>query len=397
MLISIEEAAALAAENAVLLPEQWAGLQEAVGHVLTRDVRAPADQPPFDRSPLDGYAVRGADTEQASRETPAVLRVVDKLYAGQVPRTGLRPGEAVRLMTGCMIPQGADSVVRQEDTDCGAETVRVFKPVRSGGNYCRRGEEYRAGSKLLPAGLKLDAAAIAVAAGAGMTELPVRRRARAAVISTGDELCRPGEPLTAGKIYDSNAAYLLARLRQFGVETVGDFSAGDDCSALVPVLRRCGEADLILTTGGVSVGDRDLLEAAVRAFGAEVIFHGIAVKPGMPTLLARRGAAVILGLSGNPFAAAVPFELLVRPLLAKMTRDAALLPRYGWVTAANDFAKASPSRRFLRAFSDGWTVSMPTGQSNGQMRSMVGCNCLVDVPAGAGEIKRGDRVSVIWL
>lgn len=304
MSIPIEDAVALALGCAPVLEEE-VPLTEALDRILSRQVCSAMAQPPFDRSPLDGYAVRSADIAQAARQCPATLQVIEKLYAGQA--------------------------------------------------------------------------------------------ARAAVITTGDEICQPGHPLAAGKIYDSNSAYLTARLRQLGVLITKTCAVDDTLGDIVSALESCGDCDLILTTGGVSVGQKDLLEAAVCAFGAEVVFHGIAIKPGMPTLLAKRGKTLILGLSGNPFSAAVPFELLLRPVLAKMTRDPDLVPRERWGTAANRFPKPSPVRRFLRARCDGGTVSMPTAQSNGQMRSMIGCNCLVDIPAGSGVIRPGDRVRLHLL
>lgn len=396
MPITIERAMTLALERAVPLPEESAPLGQALGRVLLRDVRAPMDQPPFDRSPLDGYAVWARDTAAASPDAPAVLQVVETLFAGQVPQRAVGSGQAVRLMTGAMLPEGADGVIRQEDTDLGTDRVRIFKGVRPGANCCRRGEEYRAGARLLAEGTKLDAAALAVAAGAGVTELPVRRRARAAVISTGDELRRPGEPLPPGKIYDSNTAYLEARLEQLGAEVRAVLFAGDDLAEIAGALRRCAGCDVILTTGGVSVGQKDLVEAALKTLGAEVVFHGVAMKPGMPTLLAAWNGALILGLSGNPFSAAVPFELLLRPMLAKLTGDPSLEMRRARGVAANDFGKPSPTRRFLRARVCGQSVSMPAAQSNGQMRSMVGCNCLIDVPGGSGAVRKGDTVE-LWL
>ena len=397
MSIPIEDAVALALGCAPVLEEEEVPLAEALDRILSRQVCSAMAQPPFDRSPLDGYAVRSVDIAQAARQCPATLQVIEKLYAGQAAQAAVGPRQAVRLMTGAMIPQGADCVIRQEDTDLGETVVQIYAPVPSGGNFCRAGEEYAAGDVLLCPEQKVDAAAAAVAAGAGMTHLPVCRRARAAVITTGDEICQPGCPLAAGKIYDSNSAYLTARLRQLGVLITKTCAVDDTLGDIVSALESCGDCDLILTTGGVSVGQKDLLEAAVCAFGAEVVFHGIAIKPGMPTLLAKRGKTLILGLSGNPFSAAVPFELLLRPVLAKMTRDPDLVPRERWGTAANRFPKPSPVRRFLRARCDGGTVSMPTAQSNGQMRSMIGCNCLVDIPAGSGVIRPGDRVRLHLL
>ena len=383
---------------APVLNEEYVPLAESVGRRLTSDIRSAFPQPPFDRSPLDGYAVVAADVASATPDTPVKLQVVDKLWAGMPARVGVKRGQAVRLMTGCMIPSGADAVIRQEDTDLGVEIVQIFRPVASGKNICYRGEEYGTDALLLRRENRVDAASVAVAAGAGFTQLRVRRRARAVILTTGDEVRQPGTVLPAGKIYDSNTAYLSARLHQLGVETVAALTQEDDLTALSAALRRyAGEVDLILTTGGVSVGEKDLLEQAVKAAGAEVIFHGIDIKPGMPTLFAVLGNARLLGLSGNPFSAVVPFELLLRPMLAEMTGDPEPLLRADTAIAAQGFDKASPSRRFLRAFCKQGRVYPPAAQSNGQMRSMIGCNCLIDVPAGSGAIRPGDPVRILWL
>jgi len=398
MAISIEQAIDLVLQHTPLLGGEEVPLLDALGRILTQDVRSAIVQPPFNRSPLDGYAVRAIDIAEAAPENPAVLEVVEKLYAGNVSRVPVLPGQAVRLMTGSMIPTGADCIIRQEDTDEGETTVRIFKKERSGGNYCRKGEEYGLGDILIAAGRKVDAAAVAVAAGAGITALTVRRRMRAAVISTGDEVRQPGTPLPPGKIYDSNTSYLIARLHQLGAEIVAVDTVGDDLKQMAAVLERCGSgADLVLTTGGVSVGQKDLAEAAMLAFGAQVIFHGIAVKPGMPTLFAEKNGLLLLGLSGNPFSAAVPFELLLRPMLAKMTQDASAAPRRASARTANNFSKSSGTRRFLRAYSENGLVFMPREQSNGQMRSMIGCNCLIDVPEGSGAVTEGMQVEIVWL
>lgn len=398
MSITLEVALNLVVRYAPVLNEEYVPLAESVGRRLTSDIRSAFPQPPFDRSPLDGYAVVAADVASATPDTPVKLQVVDKLWAGMPARVGVKRGQAVRLMTGCMIPSGADAVIRQEDTDLGVEIVQIFRPVASGKNICYRGEEYGTDALLLRRENRVDAASVAVAAGAGFTQLRVRRRARAVILTTGDEVRQPGTVLPAGKIYDSNTAYLSARLHQLGVETVAALTQEDDLTALSAALRRyAGEVDLILTTGGVSVGEKDLLEQAVKAAGAEVIFHGIDIKPGMPTLFAVLGNARLLGLSGNPFSAVVPFELLLRPMLAEMTGDPEPLLRADTAIAAQGFDKASPSRRFLRAFCKQGRVYPPAAQSNGQMRSMIGCNCLIDVPAGSGAIRPGDPVRILWL
>lgn len=396
MPICVERAVELSRAAAAVLEEEQVPLPQALGRTLRRPVFAPFPQPPFDRSPLDGYALRAADIVSASEEMPALLRVAEKVCAGQVPSRPLAPGQAVRVMTGAMLPPGADCVIRQEDTDLGEERVRIFHAAAAGENRCLAGEEYAAGALLLDRGTRMDAAALAVAAGAGMERLWVCRRARTAVIATGDELCAPGCPLPPGKVYDANTAYLEARLGQLGMPPDVSIRSGDTLEGIVRALEACAGSDLIVTTGGVSVGERDLMEPALTAWGAEVVFHGVAMKPGMPTLLARRGGTVVLALSGNPFAAAVAFELFARPVLGRMTEAPGLEMERTTALAAADFQKPGGAvRRYLRGRLERGTVTVPGAQRNGQMRSMVGCNCLVELPGGA--MRRGDRVDILIL
>lgn len=398
MSISVEEAIRKIREHTQPLGEEEVSLEDSLNRVLSRDLIAAIMQPPFDRSPLDGYAVRGEDIANADREHPVSLRVVDKLYAGSCSMKGIGPGEAVRLMTGAMIPEGADCVIRQEDTDEGEALVRIFSPVKAGQNICRRGEEYMIGECLLPKDSLMDAASLAVAAGTGSAGLWVKKQLTAAVISTGDEVGKPGEPLAPGKIYDTNSCYIAARLHQLGVRISAREWARDDCASIRRAIERCAEkADLVITTGGVSVGQKDLVERAVTEFGADLVFHGIHMKPGMPTLFAVKEKKMILGLSGNPFSAAVPFELFLREILAAALNCPGLGLRKARGRAGNDFKKKSPTRRFLRAYCENGTVLMPGQQANGQMRSMIGCNCLVDVAAGTEQIRAGDPVDIFWI
>lgn len=398
MRISVEEALKLLRQYTPALEEEEIFVEEALNRVLSRDLVSSMMQPPFDRSPLDGYALCSADLKGATPENPVILPVVDKLYAGSYSLRKISPGQAVRIMTGSMIPAGADCVIRQEDTDFGEEQVQIFHPVKSGQNVCFRGEEYGLGELLLSRGDYVDASAAAVAAGAGAVNLWVYRRLRAAVISTGDEICRAGEPLLPGKIYDTNSCYIALRLKQLGVDVTFREYVGDDHRAIVSALNHCCEkSDLIITTGGVSVGQKDLVEAGVREFGGEMIFHGIDMKPGMPTLFAMKGEKMILGLSGNPFSAAVPFELFLREILAKACGCPALGLRRGYARVEHTFYKKSSTRRFLRAFCENGIVHMPEEQSNGQMRSMIGCNCLVDVAAGTERLEAGELVKIFWI
>lgn len=395
MPIPVEEAAALARAAAQTLEEETVPLRLALGRTLTRPVRAVLPQPPFDRSPLDGYALRAADIAGAGPDTPRVLEVTGRVCAGEVPAGPLAPGCAVRVMTGAMVPPGTECVVRQEDTDQGEKRVRIFRSHRAGENLCLRGEEYGPGTELLAAGTRLDPAALAVAAGAGAAEVTVRRRARTAILATGDEVCLPGRPLPPGKVYDANTAYLAARLETLGASVERTEWVPDDPTEIAMALDGCDGCDWILTTGGVSVGQKDFLEAALGAWGAEVVFHGVAMKPGMPTLLARRGRTVVLALSGNPFAAAAAFELLGRPILGRLSGEAGVEMARAQAVAQCDFVRPGTTRRYLRGFAADGAVTVPGAQANGQMRSMVGCNCLVELPGGT--MHRGDTVDIRML
>ena len=251
--IELEQAAALITGALAPLGTQTLPVPDALGYTLDADVTAPLDQPPFDRSPLDGYALRAADIASASRERPVRLRVVETVYAGGVPLLPLTAGAAARIMTGAMLPAGCDCVLRQEDTDQGDPVVSIYKPLRPYENYVNRGEDYRSGTVLLPAGIRLDAAAVGLLSSAGVCQVPVRRRPRVFVLSTGDEVVYPHvHPLPPGKIYGSNLNLLLARLSELGIPEAGGEHAGDDPQAVAETMERLlGCCDALITTGGV--------------------------------------------------------------------------------------------------------------------------------------------------
>ena len=391
MRISLEQALDILKDYITPGKTERKSLEECLGLVLAEDVMAQLDMPPFSRSAQDGYAFRSKDSESASK-------VTGKIYAGDFPKKEVNPGEAIRIMTGAMIPAGADCVLRQEDTDEGEEIVQIYKETEAGCSICFKGEEYKKGHILLRAGTKIDAAALAVASGNGIMELPVYARVKAAVVSSGSEVVEPGTPLTPGKIYNTNTIYMKARLKQLGANVVMTRTVGDELGIMREALNEAAsQSELVVTTGGVSVGQKDLTEEALLSIGAKILFHGIAVKPGMPTLAAEKNGVLFLGLSGNPFSAAIPFEMFVREILAVKMGDPDLKLRKETLTAVTGFSEDSRKRRFLRGKADGKEVWLPDQQANGQMRSMVGCNCLIDIPAGSGPVKAGDRVEVFWL
>ena len=398
MRISLEQALNILMDHVTHGKTERKTLEDCLGLVLSEDVYALLDMPPFSRSAQDGYALCSKDSIGATGENPVKLKVTGKIYAGDHLDVQVRPGEAVRIMTGAMVPVGADCVLRQEDTDEGEDVVQIYKEVEPSCSICFKGEEYKKGHTLLHAGTKIDAAALAVASGNGIMELPVYRRVKAAVVSSGSEVVEPGTPLTPGKIYNTNTVYMKARLHQLGAQVMMSRTVGDEMEIMEEALKEAAnQAELVITTGGVSVGQKDLTEEALLSIGAEILFHGIAIKPGMPTLAAEKDGVLFIGLSGNPFSAAIPFEMFVREILSLKMGDPDLKLRREALTAVTGFSKNSRRRRFLRGKAEGKEVWLPDQQANGQMRSMVGCNCLIEIPAGSGPVKAGDKVEVLWL
>lgn len=374
-------------------------LWEAAGRVLAEDIIAVRNQPPFDRSPLDGYAVRSEDLKGASKEHPVKLKVIDEVDAGHVTESQVGPGMAVRIMTGAPIPKGADCVVGQEDTDYGEEQVKVYEEIAYHKNYCFEGEDYGEGDLLLKKGIQIGAVESGVLASLGLQEISVFRRPKVTVITTGDEIVLPGEELLPGKIYDSNLYTLVTRLKSFGVEIRDSGRSEDDAEEVAKRIQKAFEdSDLVITTGGVSVGKKDIMHDVLKIMGAKRLFWKIAMKPGMPTLCALYQGKLLICLSGNPFGATVNLELLVRPILAKMTGRCELKIRKKKAICQSEFSKKSFVTRYVRAYYDGSNVQMGKGSNaSGILSSMCGCNCLIEIPAGTERVDVGDEVEVVLL
>ena len=399
-MIQLEEAQKILVEYAGEISDtEEVSLLEATGRVLAEDIAAERDQPPFPRSPLDGYAVRGEDTEGASEECPVTLRVIGKIYAGEVFDGQLKEGEAVCLMTGAPIPKGADAVIRQEDTKRSGDAVEIFRGVEPYQNYCYQGEDYSRGEILLKKGCVLGGGAVGVAASTGIDTVCVKRQARIAVIATGDELLAPGEEYQYGKIYNNNLFYIGARLKELGnpawkMEKIGD----DPMRMAAAVAEAAKHADLIITTGGVSVGEKDIMHEVIKSLGADQLFWRVELKPGAPTLAAIYHGTVLLCLSGNPYGAVANFELLARPVIAKLTGNAAWCMNKKKVVAENDFRKPAGCRRFIRGISEGDFVKVCGGNhASGAITSMRDANCLVEISEDMAGIKEGEEVWVHLL
>ena len=373
-------------------------VDEAPGRVLAQEIYAPIDQPPFPRSPLDGYALRSADTEGASRETPVSLRVIDEVFAGGFCESRVTDGCAVRIMTGAPIPEGADCIIMQEDTDYGMETVRVLRSLRPWQNYCFAGEDYKKGSLIMRAGMRLGAAEIGVIAGMGIERIRVFRKLRALVMSTGSELACPGRALKPGQIYDSNLHMLNAQLRMWDIEvTAGTLMDDEPERACAFIRENADRADIILTTGGVSVGKKDIMHDVLDILGAEKLFWKVRLKPGMPTLCGKYNGKLLIALSGNPYGAVANLHLLVRPVLAVMSGRSDLELRTETAVYENGYPKRSPVTRYVRGVYKNGRVSSSGSNDSGVLSSMIGCNCMIVIPAGTEKIEPGETVEVVLL
>ena len=396
--ITLERANELINLNTKPLGTEEISAADCDGRVAAEDICAGIDQPPFPRSPLDGYALRAADSASA----PVSLRVVDTIYAGGWSDVEVHEGECVRLMTGAPIPHGCDCVIRQEDTDLGERVVRIEKALKPWQNYCFEGEDFKSGDVIIPRGTRLCGNALGVLASAGLcrddVKIKVYKRLRCALICTGDELVPASvHPLPKGKIYSSNEAVIASRLKALGCEISlikGEFS--DDGAALAEAICSAAEScDAVITTGGVSVGVKDILHEALPTLGAERIFAGVRLKPGSPVMFSRFNGVPILSLSGNPFAASATFELLGRTMIAALTGCNDVLPVRCEAVLAEDFNKKG-GRRFVRGhYADG-QVAVPQRNSSGQLASAVGSNCLAEIPPSDTPLAKGAAVRV-WL
>lgn len=398
-LLSVEEAQELILQSVQTFSEAVEmSLLEAAGRALAEDIVSPVHVPPFDNAAVDGYAVIAEDTVGASGENPARLRVVGVVNAGDVAHFAIRHGEAARVMTGAPIPTGADAMVMVEDTEQHGEEVRIKSPARVGQHIRRRGEAIAQGETVLKKGQSLGAGEILVLAAIGKSTAPVVRPARVCLLTTGDELIEPGQPLPAGKIYNSNRYALSAQIRETGACPEHQH-VPDDPDATWHALSRAQQYDMVLTAGGVSVGERDFVKQAVESLG-ELRFWRVAIKPGKPIAFGRVGQALFVGLPGNPVSAMVTFELFVRPALRKMMGHRSLFRPQIQAVLEHDIGAIGNRREYIRGqlrWSGGkWLVRSTGAQESGMVASMVGANALIAAPAKS-DLRQGDSVDVLMI
>lgn len=402
-LIAFEEARARVLERLRPLPPRRVPLTEALGCVLAEDVAAGEDLPPFANSAMDGFALRSEDVRGADQGSPVDLRVVGEVFAGSATLPKVEPGTAVRIMTGGPLPPGADAVVPVERTETSGETVRVQLAPPERGFVREAGEDVRAGAVVLERGRPVDPATVGMLASVGCHQVPVHPKPRVSVVSTGDELVDPAEPLGPGQIRDSNSWLLVAQARAAGAEAFRCGRLQDDPDAL----RRgfalaAAEGDFVLTSGGVSVGERDYTKRVLAELG-DVTSWRVAMQPGMPQAFGMAAGTPLFGLPGNPVSCFVVFEVLVRPALrrlAGMPDDRLDRPR---VMARLAESVRSPAGRvsFLRvrleAGDDALSASLTGAQGSGVLSSVVAADGLAVVPADQTELPAGAEVNVILL
>jgi molybdopterin molybdotransferase len=379
------------------------GLMDAHGCVLTEDVVAPAPLPGFDNSAVDGYAVRFDDVAGASEHSPAVLPVTGDVAAGPASPLRVQPGLCVRIMTGAMLPAGADSVVPVEWTDGGVATVSITRPPVMGANIRRSGEDVQAGDVVLEAGTHLGSVQIGLAAAVGRSRLIVRPRPRVVVVSTGSELTEAGQPLLPGRIVDSNSPALTAAAIEAGAIAYRVGIVPDDPRELAATLEdQLVRADVLVTSGGVSVGAYDVVKEVLSRIGT-VSFDKVAMQPGMPQGFGTIGpdSTPVFGLPGNPVSALVSFEAFVRPALRKMLGATPLeRPRVRAVTSA-PLTSPPGKRSFLRVSlgveQGAYVVTPVSGTGSHLLAGMSRANALAVVPEGVERVAAGDPVEVLVL
>ena len=388
-LLTIDEALARILERVSPLPDETVAVVDALGRVLAEDARAAVDLPPFRSSAMDGFAVRAEDT-------PGTLPVTFRVAAGRPAPHALESGEAMAISTGGVVPEGADAVVPIEVVVESENRITVAERVERGAHVRPVAGDVTAGDTVLTAGVALSAARIGALAAAGVASVRCSRRPRAAVLSTGTELRPPGEPLGPGQIYEANSVMLSAALVGAGAVVERLEPVADDPDAHRAALEQGLTADLLVSSGGVSVGPHDLVRSVGAELGVEEVFWRVAVKPGKPVAFGVRERTLVFGLPGNPVSALVGFELFVRPALRALAGEAEPGLRFAVGTLAEPLRRIAARDQLVRARSsldEGETVLVPLrGQESHMIVRAAAADALVHVPRGEGELAAGERV-----
>ncbi|HXH34356.1 MAG TPA: gephyrin-like molybdotransferase Glp [Plantibacter sp.] len=392
--LPLDEAMALVRAAAVPIDRtERVPLREATGRVLAQAATAAFDVPPFDRAAMDGYAVIAEDTFGAGRYDAKVLRVVEKVFTGQVPTRTLGRGECTEIATGAPMPQGSDAVVMVEESErAGGDAVRIFTPVYPRQHVGRRAADIAAGQTVLAGGDVLNPSRVGALAAIGVFEVEVFARPRVAVLSTGNEIVEPGRPLGPGQIYDINQFTLTAIIAAHGGITVSHPPAPDTLPELVESIRVASEADIVVFSGGSSVGERDLILDALLQIG-EVTFHGIAVKPGKPTVFGRVGDTPVFGMPGYPTSCLSNAYMLLVPLLRLIARLPEYRPHIVTLPLSRRVVSTTGRHQFYTVrVVDGTAV--PAFKASGDITSMSLADGYIEIPAQTDIVEAGEMVDV---
>jgi molybdopterin molybdotransferase len=368
-------------------------VQDANGRVLARDVTADADVPPFSRAAMDGYAVRAADTAGTSRQSPVRLRCIEQTFTGEVAVRSVGPGQCIEVATGAPLPPGADAVVMVEETQSAdGNVVDVFTPVQPNQNIGRQGADIGRGQTVLRAGAFLNPSRAGALAALGLTHIEVYAKPRVAILSTGDEIVEPGSPLGPGQIYDINRVTLSSVVADHGGIPVPHRTAVDRIEQLAISVDNCLAEDLLVFSGGSSVGRRDLIIDVIQSKG-EVLFHGIAVKPGKPTAFGRIGSKLVFGMPGYPTSCLSNAYILLAPALRRIARLPPQTIRSLTLPLGARISSVADRHQFYSVrVSDG--QAMPAFKASGDITSMSQADGYIEVPIGVGAVEAGEMVEV---
>ncbi len=401
-LTKLHEAQHVVLHAATVLGVEKVSILDALGRVLAEDIVANRDNPPWDNSAMDGFAVRWEDIKQEhSIQKPVSLAVIEDVPAGMMPSKEVGSGQAIRIMTGAPIPRGADTVLKVEDTEATPQSVRVFKAEPKGANIRPQGEDVKKGDCIIARGTRLRPGEAGMLAILAKSFVFVYQRPRVAILSTGDELADLDERYSEEKIINSNSYGIAAAVQEAGGIPLLLGIARDTPAALKEKISHGLNADILVLSGGVSMGDYDFTKAVFRELGAEMNFWKLAIRPGQPLAFGKIQGKLAFGLPGNPVSSMVTFEQLVRPALLKMSGCRSYGRPVVQAVFQETFSKRSDRRHFLRGIltrEEGVFKVRTTGdQGSGILTSMVKANCLIDVPVEVERLKPGDEVSVQLL
>ncbi len=394
-LISFEEAKRIIMENTQEMERnEEVDIVDAVDRILATDIYAPFNVPGFKRAAMDGYAVRAEDTFNASLTNPKKLRVIGKIFAGEASSKKIGGGECIQIATGAVLPDGSDAVVIVEDTERQGDYVAIYKPVYPGANVSQPDADIKKGQKILSEGEVLNPPKIGVLAALGMRKVKVYKKPKVEIFPTGKEVVEPGKNLEKGKIYDINSYTLASLLKKAGAETRINEIVGDEKEAVEKAIEKASKADYAIFSGGSSVGERDILADVIEKKG-KLLFHGIAVKPGKPTICGIVGNTLILGMPGYPTSCLTNAYVLLLPSIRKMTRLPLELKKEEVILAKSISSTIGRHQIYTVKVKDG--KAYPAFKESGAITSMSMADGYIEIPANVEFLEEGSKVTVTYF